>query len=280
MRAWIRHHQLLSYFVLAYALSWAYWIPMALTGRTVAPGSSDTHLPGLLGPMLAAFLTPLLAGDVAGFRSLLRRLVRVSKPAWRFWMWSLSPLVFLVIALLIAAASGKGMPPVGDFALYSGAPPVGLAGAFALALFFNGYGEETGWRGFALPRTQVLFGPLGGTLLLALLWAGWHAPAFAIVETYRVMSPALIVFGFGLGIACGAIVLAHVSHVTGGSVLSVVVWHALYNMTSATAASRGLIGAVTTACVMVWAAILVIAELRRPRSASLLLVEPPPADSN
>jgi membrane protease YdiL (CAAX protease family) len=38
--------------------------------------------------------------------------------------------------------------------------------------------EEPGWRGFALPRLEARFGPLRASILLALLWAGWHAPLF------------------------------------------------------------------------------------------------------
>ena len=53
----------------------------------------------------------------------------------------------------------------------------------------------------------------------------------------------------------------------------VLLWHALYNMTSATAASRGVITAVTTTCVMVWATIVSIAEARRRTRRSGLLVE-------
>lgn len=49
----IRRHPLVSFFVLAYGLSWAYWTPLALAGVRTAPGSSTTHEPGLLGPALA-----------------------------------------------------------------------------------------------------------------------------------------------------------------------------------------------------------------------------------
>jgi membrane protease YdiL (CAAX protease family) len=50
----------------------------------------------------------------------------------------------------------------------------------ALALAFLAYGlsEETGWRGFALPRLQRLHGPLVGSLLLGPLWGLWHLPVF------------------------------------------------------------------------------------------------------
>jgi len=38
--------------------------------------------------------------------------------------------------------------------------------------------EEPGWRGFALPRLEARFGPLCASMLLALLWVGWHLPLF------------------------------------------------------------------------------------------------------
>jgi hypothetical protein len=91
-------------------------------------------------------------------------------------------------------------------------------------------------------------------------------------ETFRAMTPALIVGGFAIGILCGAIVLAHVCHLTDGSILAVALWHATYNMTSATAAGGGLVAAASTTCVMVWATVVIIVEVRRPRNASILRI--------
>ena len=134
-------------------------------------------------------------------------------------------------------------------------------------------GEETGWRGFALEPLQHRFGPVAGTLILAALWAGWHTPTFFVVETYRTMIVPMIIGGFGLGICAGALVLSHIAARTDGSILAPALWHALYNMTSATAASRVVIAAVTTTCVMVWATVLLIGEARRRPHPSTLLVE-------
>jgi hypothetical protein len=39
------------FFVLAYALSWAWWLPIVVSGGSVGRGDAwPTHLPGLLGP--------------------------------------------------------------------------------------------------------------------------------------------------------------------------------------------------------------------------------------
>ena len=87
------------------------------------------------------------------------------------------------------------------------------------------------------------------------------------------MTVPMIIGGFGLGICAGALVLSRIAQRTHGSILAAALWHASYNMTSATAASRGMVAAVTTTCVMVWAVVLLIRETRRRIHPSTLLVE-------
>jgi hypothetical protein len=43
-----------SYFLLAVALTWAWWVPLGLTGHVVDEGWRPTHFPGEFGPLLAA----------------------------------------------------------------------------------------------------------------------------------------------------------------------------------------------------------------------------------
>jgi CAAX protease family protein len=272
--AFILRHPLLGFFLLTYGLSWSYWIPLAVAGVHTAPGSSATHFPGLLGPLLAAFIVTGFVGGRAGVIALAKRLVLVSRPTWRFFVYSLSPLIFLGLALVLASVTGTAVPPGSDFAVYSGLPPLGLPAVLLLVLLFNGFGEETGWRGFALEPLQRRYGPVTGTFILAALWAGWHTPTFFVVETYREMTVPMIIGGFGLGICAGAIVLSRIAQRTNGSVLAAALWHAAYNMTSATAASRGAVAAVTTTCVMVWAVLLLIGEARHRSHSSTLLVAP------
>jgi hypothetical protein len=83
----------LSFFVLTYGLSWAYWIPLAVAGVRTAPGSTATPEPGLLGPALAAFIISGLTEGRAGVENLARRLLLISRPVWRFFLYSLSPLI-------------------------------------------------------------------------------------------------------------------------------------------------------------------------------------------
>ncbi|MDP2480955.1 MAG: CPBP family intramembrane metalloprotease [Candidatus Palauibacterales bacterium] len=272
MRALVRRHRVATFVVLAYAFSWADWIPLLLRGERVPAGGTVTHFPGLLGPAVAALLVTAVAEGRAGPGRLLRRMRRVSKPTVRFLAYALSPLAFLALALVLAPLVGRPLPHIREFTVYSGLPMLPVPVVLLLVLLFNGYGEETGWRGFALGRLQDRFGAVRGTLVLATIWAGWHAPLFGVVETYRAMGPGALLGGFGLGIVAGAVVLARVVNRTDGSVLAAALWHTTYNLTAATAAGRGLVGAVTTTCVMVWATLLLIQEWRRPLDRSRLAV--------
>ena len=62
----------------------------------------------------------------------------------------------------------------------------------AMALVINGFGEETGWRGFALPGWRERHGELSASLLIAVPWALWHIPTFFLDSGYRGFSPLMI----------------------------------------------------------------------------------------
>jgi membrane protease YdiL (CAAX protease family) len=52
----------------------------------------------------------------------------------------------------------------------------------AIALFLGPI-EEFGWRGLALPLLQRRFTPFWAGLILGIIWAVWHIPAFLIGGT-------------------------------------------------------------------------------------------------
>lgn len=237
------------FIVLAYALSWGIWVPMVVVGQVVRPGQLPTHFFGLLGPALAAPLAAALSGK----RTLLDLRDRFLHVPWRdlhFWMFTFSPVGFVIAALAITFLLGQSLNLQG-LRLYSGLPALHPALILLVVTVVDGFGEEMGWRGFLLPQLQERFGPIIGTVLTAVVWGGWHAPLFWLIASYCAMTPMMIVFGFGLGLLCGTFVLAHITTRTGGSIPAAAAWHALYNMGTATAVG-GLVPALTTTAVMIW----------------------------
>jgi membrane protease YdiL (CAAX protease family) len=259
------------YIALACGLSWAWMVPIAVGGATVEPGRGwPTHVVALLGPMLAALLVTARFG---GLRDLLHRVARVRvTPVW--WLVALSPLALLGVGLLAEVVAGEPLPRSADFGVVSGLPAAWGPLLVGLVLVVvNGFGEETGWRGYALPALQSRFGPLTSMVLLALVWGAWHGPMFVVLGSFRGFDVGTLV-GWALGLLAGSIVLGWLVNRT-GSVAIVAVWHGLFNVASATAAASGLMAATVSAGVMVWAVVLVVLHLLSQRRGLPSALAPP-----
>jgi CAAX protease family protein len=194
---------------------------------------------------------------------------------WRlslvWWAATLAPVWFLAVALLIAAAVGN-LPRFSDFGRYSGLPTIGV-GAVAVLAIISAFGEEVGWRGFALPLLQRRYPALTAALLVTPIWALWHLPFFFTVTTYRNFAlPGYVGFVFGLG--CGSVILTWLYNGTGGSILACAIWHGVYNLETGTVAANSTLQAVTTTLVIVQAAALVGLELHVRRHGRPSVIGP------
>jgi membrane protease YdiL (CAAX protease family) len=248
--------RLLTFVAIAYAVSWACWLPLAMTHRIVDVGGWPTHLPGLLGPAVAAVTVAFLVG-----RAEVRRLA-AAVLRWRigwWWLVAASPLALLGLGVAVQVVAGQPVPTLDSLAELNGFPTWGMLGVLALLVVVNGLGEETGWRGYLQAALQRRMRPLLAMLVVAVAWAGWHAPLFAIVTGYRSFDPVTLV-GFAIGLVCGAVLLGWLYNRT-GSVLAVAVWHATYNVASATTGAHGLPAAVTTTTVILGAVALICTDL-------------------
>jgi uncharacterized protein len=133
-----------------------------------------------------------------------------------------------------------------------------------LLIILGAVGEETGWRGYALPQLQRRFSSLASSMILAVLWFAWHIPQFLIIATYRDFAPMQYV-GMLLGLICGAVVLTWLYNGSGGSILLVAVWHGLDNVVSAAQAATGLLAAIVSTLIMIQGLALIFLELRARR---------------
>ena len=120
---------------------------------------------------------------------------------------------------------------------------------------------------------QRRFSPLTSSLIIAVLWFGWHLPQFFVIATYRDSAPVQYV-GMFLGLACGAVVLTWLYNRSGGSILLVAVWHGLYNVVSGTQAATGIIAAVASTLIMIQGLVLIALDLRARRHGRPSVLRP------
>lgn len=229
--SWLRRFPLTAYFAIAYLVTWTLLMPLALSARGVltARVPPEWHALGALGPLTAAFLVTRAAGGGPAVRAWLSGFARWrTHPAW--WLLAVgSPFALFAVSAVLVRLAGGDWPDLARLRLPAYANRSWLVDLLFVGTLAYGFGEEPGWRGFALPRLELRSGPLGATLILTPLWAIWHWPAFLYRPAYQGGLPTVV--GFLFGLLAGAIVLTFLYDGTRGSLLLVALWHVLINVT-------------------------------------------------
>jgi membrane protease YdiL (CAAX protease family) len=123
----------------------------------------------------------------------------------------------------------------------------------ALGLWLaSGLGEETGWRGYALPHLQKTRSATVATLILGILWACWHLPMFFYRDTYIQMGIAGFPM-FALSLLCAAMIFTWLYNSTQGSVWIVIIFHAVFNWLTANEAGGQFGAVILSVAVILWA---------------------------
>lgn len=243
---------LIVFFLVAYAISWSVGVPLALAHQGLIPPILPpwTHYLIAFGPMISATLMTLIRDGTSGIRDLGRRMILWRNcPKW--WIVAFSPLILGYAAILILNRVAGSQITLASLGNVNYLPPLGL-GALLLWFLTFGFGEETGWRGFALPRLQRGRSALAATAILATLWALWHLPQF-----FYLFEPALAP-GWAIGLFAGAVLLTWLYNSAKNSVLMVAIWHGCFNFMTASTADIGLPQAVLSTIVMVWAVAVIV----------------------
>ena len=215
-----RGGSLVAFFVLTYAVMWAlYFAVVAASIPARSPiGAMLIHV-GAWSPSMVALGLTARAEGAAGVRALLGRVVQWDVPVkWYVFAVGYFLAIELVAALIHRVAVGA-WPRFGAEPLYL----IPLAIAFSTP--FQA-GEEIGWRGYALPRMSARLGLARSSLLLGLIWGGWHLPQVFIRDgnSYGQSFVVFVVVVTALTVA-----MAWLYGHTGGSLLPVMVMHSAVN---------------------------------------------------
>jgi CAAX protease family protein len=223
----LRRYRLICFFLIAFALSWTVVAAVVLLGL----GVNALVISAITaGPAVSAlFLTSANEGR-AGVMQLLCRLL--------LWRVAARWYLFALVGIPVLYVTGTAVLP----GAWSSFEPLSLKTwlsylwLFPLVLVVGGpLLEEIGWRGFALGPLEERFGPLGGTLLLGLLWAVWHYPQYALPDWaaqnggFTVQSIVV----FTLGVVAITVIMTWMFNHTRGSLLLAVLAHSTINTFSA-----------------------------------------------
>jgi len=218
--------QLLTYFGLAYLISWTIWFPLyaaSVFGLTNLPALPFQHALGGFGPLISSFLTTWIFLKKDGIKHLLAKCLQI-KPLIYLAIALFSPFLLAVVAVLMSYFIDKTPIDLSGLLRAKEFPQFNLLTFFIYNLIFFGFGEEVGWRGFALPRLQNKFNALTASLTLTVFWALWHLPLFFYRPGYISMGFAEI-FGWVFSLLTGSILLTWLYNASKGSILICAVFH-------------------------------------------------------
>lgn len=217
--------QLVTFFGLAYLISWLIWLPLYghIFGMTHLPILPFNHAIGALGPLAASFFTTWIFLKKAGIKNLLANCFGI-KPLIYVTVALFSPFVLAVIAIVMSYFMDKTPINLSGLLVTKEFPQYNLITFFIYNLAFFGFGEEVGWRGFALPRLQSKTNALVASVVLTLFWALWHLPLFLYRPGYLNMGVAEIL-GWVLSLLTGSILLTWLYNASKGSILICAIFH-------------------------------------------------------
>ena len=207
----MRQRPLVLFFVLAYAGGWLVFVPLALLQGSLVWTALAT-----IAPTMAAVVTQrVTTGSYSAFRVI---------AGWpRAVAAGLAGALLMMFAYVVLPGNTATDPSqlqwtaLASLSVYNYSTLIG-----------GPLGEEPGWRGYALPRLEAALGPVRGTIVLALLWAGWHLPLFFYPGW--VSTPLWI---YTLILVGASFILTFVTNLARFNVLAPIAAHAAFNTVSA-----------------------------------------------
>jgi membrane protease YdiL (CAAX protease family) len=204
----VKRHPIITFFVLAYALSW-WGVILYTINHDLPPVAS-------FGPFLAALVVLAITHGKAGVLGLLKRMVRWRVgPAWYAAAFGL-PVAITLCATVLNVLLGAQAPSAAELGGWSGLLPT-----FFILLLIPGFGgawEEPGWRGYALPQLQTGRSALFASLILGVLIAGWHLPLMVVGQVHYsdivTIMGAVVVFNWVFNNANGSVLIIMLMHAT------------------------------------------------------------------
>lgn len=180
-------------------------------------GEMSSHHPFFLlavyAPGISGIFLVLRHYGLKGLGSFFRRLTLWRAPL-QWWLFLLLGIPAIVYAA--AAINGTISEPFRFLPWYMVFP------ALLQSLLLGPMGEEFGWRGLALPLLQRRFSPFWASLILGVVWAVWHAPAFLMSGTPQ----SAWSFGpFFVGLIAITVILTPLFNASRGSLLIGILYH-------------------------------------------------------
>ncbi len=256
-------HPLVFYFILTYLTTWGIAILILLFPEAIESifGKIDVYNPlyflAVYMPSLSALFIIRRRYGVKGCKNFIRRIIHWERGFKQFFFLILFFASYYILMRFVSPLWNAEVPiipykwymflPMMLFFLFADAGPIG---------------EESGWSGLALPLLQRRFCMVKSGIILGILWALWHTPAFFIASLNQ---SAYNFLGFLFFLTCLRIFMVVIFNLSKGSILSAIVIHWFNNLdTYLHITGSSFISSLISGVVFLLAAFIII-RIKKPK---------------
>ena len=201
------------FFALTFALTWGIAAILVLAPDMVERMFGPI---GLGNPLyLLAVYAPAISGVVVAWRRLGRSDLKGYFARLKMIRMPMSNWLLLVIGIPVIVYAGAAVSgTLSTTPVFS--PWYTMIPSVLASMFLAGTWEELGWRGVAQPLLQRRFTPLTSGLIVGVVWAIWHLPAFALSGTVQ---SAWAVGPYFIGVVAVSVIMTWFFNASRGSIL-------------------------------------------------------------
>ncbi len=219
------------FFLVAFGLSWLFWIPATLVEKNIQETSWVILLYlGGLGPPVAGIALTYLNKDKAFQKEYWQRVLNPKRIGGKWYLIIL--LAYPILALLVSVVV-QGQIQISVTLIEVQEQPLSLVTFVIFIFVFGPLPEELGWRGYALDELQEQMNAVMASLVLGIMWAIWHIPLFFMNGTYQnEMGFGTLSFWQFCGFAVVfSVLITWVYNNNRRSILSAALFHFIVNLT-------------------------------------------------
>ncbi|MEM7802670.1 MAG: CPBP family intramembrane glutamic endopeptidase [Chloroflexota bacterium] len=218
------------YVLFVFAVSWSYWVPEALHAlgiRELARDPSRTFsVVAVWTPAIATLLIYAVYRDQKAFSNLISRLTK-----WRVgWLWYAIAIVlpiFMPVASIFISRLIFGSAPQPHFMrLDTDLVILQFLIPFLVYAIPNAIFAEIGWRGFLQKELDTTLPVVVSGTVVGIIWGLWRIPTW--LNSHAEFIELLLLF---LSIIKTGVLYAWLHKKAGGSLVPLIVLHAMINLT-------------------------------------------------
>jgi membrane protease YdiL (CAAX protease family) len=216
-----------TYFLFTLIFSWTFWIILLIQSKKpcFTPYGPSLYLGGVAPLVTATTLTYITQGRT--------ETINLIKNTLNFQSITAKGLLIILVLSTLPNILSVLITKPQEAPLISMELSFGSSFPWFTFLFVVSIIEETGWRGYALPRLLALYNPLVSSLILGTIWATWHIPLFLVPGTWQhglgFMTPKFV--SYMLQLLPRTYLMTWVFIRTGNNTATAVLYHQFTNMT-------------------------------------------------